>query len=139
MRVYLDHPRQASQLGSHYAEDEALQGLGYECCEPAEEIPFEFREGGYCVDDVRRGTLPMDLVREARRQEIQGFRQRRVYEVRPRYEAEAAGGKIVGVRWVDTAKAWGVRSRLVCQDFNRDSKRSDDMFAPTPPLTKPPK
>ena len=76
----------------------------------------------------------MELVREARRQEIDGFSKRRVYEIRPRYEAEAAGDNIIWVRWVDCAKNGGVRSRLVCQELNTDSKRSDDMFAPTPPL-----
>ena len=57
-----------------------------------------------------------------------------MYAIRPRYEAQAAGGKVVGLRWVHSAKNGGVRSRLVCQDFNKDAKRSDDMFAPTPPL-----
>ena len=76
----------------------------------------------------------MDLVREARRSEMKGFEHRRVYEIQPRYEAEAAGGRIIGVRWVDCTKNGGVRSRLVCQDFNEDVKKNDDMFAPTPPL-----
>ena len=35
---------------------------------------------------------------------------------------------------MDVAKNGGVRSRLVCQDFNNDKKHSDEMFAPTPPL-----
>ena len=44
------------------------------------------------------------------------------------------GGKVIGVRWVDVAKNGGVRSRLVCQDFNTDKKHGDEMFAPTRPL-----
>ena len=32
------------------------------------------------MDDVKGGLLPMDLVREARRSEMEGFVQRRVYE-----------------------------------------------------------
>ena len=40
----------------------------------------------------------------------------------------------MGVRWVDVARNGGVRSRLVCQDFNNEKKHSDEMFAPTPPL-----
>ena len=111
-----------------------LCGVGADCCDSSEDIPFTFRDWGYFIDDVNGGTLPMELVREARGQEIDGFSKRRVYEIRPRYEAEVAGGKIVGVCWADSAKNGGVRSRLVCQDFNTDTKRSDDMFAPTPPL-----
>ena len=106
-------------------------GVGFDCCDKSEEIPFTFNDWGYCADDVHGGTLPMELVREARRSEIAGFSSRRVYEIRPRHDA---GGKVVGVRWVDSAKNGGVRSRLVCQDFYKDSKKSDDMFAPTPPL-----
>ena len=98
------------------------------------EIPFEFRGGSHCVDDVRGGELPLDLVREGRKAEIKGFSSRRVYEVRPRWEATQKGAKVVGVRWVDTLKGSKVRSRLVCQDFNNDKGHSDEMFAPTPPL-----
>ena len=76
----------------------------------------------------------MDLVREARRGEMEGFNSRRVYTVKPRSEALQKGAKIVGVRWVDTWKNDGVRSRLVCQDFKREKGKCDEMFAPTPPL-----
>ena len=76
----------------------------------------------------------MDLVREARRGELKGFEERKVYSVRPRYEATQKGAKIVGVRWLDTRKGSGVRSRLVCTDFNRDKVHTDDMFAHTPPI-----
>ena len=104
----------------------------------SEVIPFAFREGGWCLDDVHGGALPLDLVREGRQAEMEGFSSRRVYTVRPRWEATAKGLKVVGVRWVDCMKGSKVRSRLVCQDFNNDVKdgigRSDDMFAPTPPL-----
>ena len=40
----------------------------------------------------------------------------------------------MGVRWVDTWKKDGVRSRLVCQDFKQGKGQCDEMFAPTPPL-----
>ena len=66
----------------------------------------------------------MDLVRLGRKAEMEGFYGRRVYEVRPRAEA-----------WVHTMKGSAVRSRLVCQGFNHDKARSDEMLAPTPPLT----
>ena len=77
----------------------------------------------------------MELVRLGRKAEMEGFHGRRVYEVRPRAEATAKGARAVGVRWVDTMKGSAVRSRLVCQDLNNDKARSDEMFAPTPPLT----
>ena len=97
-------------------------------------ISFRFDGGGWCLDDVKGGELPMALVKEARKGEIDGFSGRRVYTVVPRYEALQNNAKIIGVRWVDTRKGDGVRSRLVCTDFNRDKGHTDDMFAPTPPL-----
>ena len=136
--VHLQHVLTVCEMGSIFVECEEqrdfLFGVGFDCCDPSEEIPFTFNEWGYCIDDVNGGTLPMDLVREARRSEIAGFTERKVYQIRPRHEAQAAGGKVVGVRWVDSAKNGGVRSRLVCQDFNQDKKHTDEMFAPTPPL-----
>ena len=39
-----------------------------------------------------------------------------------------------GVRWVDTMKGEGIRSRLAARDFNKDRGRNDDLFAATPPL-----
>lgn len=102
--------------------------------EVEQEIPFVFNDSGWCVDDVRGGEIPMDLVREGRKQEMLGFAQRRVYDVRPRWEATSRGFKVVGVRWVDTLKGGKARCRLVCQDFNTDRGKNDEMFAPTPPL-----
>ena len=98
------------------------------------EHPFCFDDSGYCVDDIRGGELPMELVRQGRLAEMNGFHDRRVYEIRPRTEAVAKGAKVVGVRWVDTMKGSVVRSRLVCQDYNNDKAHTDEMFAPTPPL-----
>lgn len=42
--------------------------------------------------DPNGGLLPMDLVRQVWRSELQGFAQRRVYESRPRWECEQEGG-----------------------------------------------
>ena len=86
------------------------------------------------MDDVKGGELPMDLVREGRRSEMAGFAARRVYDVVPRFDAKSKGAKVIGVRWVDTAKAGKVRSRLVAQDFNHDKGKVDELFAATPPL-----
>ena len=98
----------------------------------AEDFPFSFNDDGWCIDDVRGGELPMGLVREGRKAEIRGFHERGVYEIRLRYDATRKGARVVGVRWVDTMKNSSVRSRLVCQDFNNDRTRTDEMFAPTP-------
>ena len=100
----------------------------------AGQADFCFRDDGYCVDDVKGGELPMELVREGRQAEMSGFASRKVYEVRPRWEARAKGQKVMGVRCVDAAKARKVRSRLVAQDFNTDKGRVDELFAATPPL-----
>ena len=78
--------------------------------------------------------LPLEQVKEARHQEMIGFGERKVYRVVERSTAIQEGAKIVGVRWVDAAKGAGVRSRLVCTDFNNDRHHSEEMFAPTPPL-----
>ena len=103
--------------------------------EPFEDynIPFVFRDDGVYVDDNNGQELPTDLVRQARADEIEGFKKRCVYVVRPRSECQRKGLKPIGVRWVDILKNGRVRSRLVCQDINR-GKRTDEMFSPTPPL-----
>ena len=129
--IYNQHLGEA--LTGHYflVEEGELMNRGSDMCDPSEELPFTFNDWGYCVDDVKGGLLPMDLVREARRSETEGFAQRRVYGIRPRWECEQEGGKVVGVRWVGVAKNDGVRRRLVCTDFNKDRQHSDEMFAPT--------
>ena len=48
---------------------------------------------------------------------------------------ERTGKAPVTVRWVETLKAEGVRSRLVARDFKeRKDKDREDLFAPPPPL-----
>ena len=109
----------------------------YEPIDPSDydyENPFQFDGWGRCVDDVSGADLPMDLVRQGRETEMECFFKRKVYSIRPRAEAVAKGAKILGVRWVDVMKKGKVRSRLVCQDFNTDRGRCDEMFAATPPL-----
>ena len=113
----LEYMSQVAIGGTFLVEDGLLFEIGPDMCDESDLIPFAFNEWGHCVDDILGGDLPMDLVREARRTEMEGFGARKVYEIRPRYECERAGGKIIGVRWVDTAKNGGVRSRLVCPGF----------------------
>ena len=40
----------------------------------------------------------------------------------------------MSVRWVDTLKSDGVRSRLVARDFKGGDNDRDDLFVATPPL-----
>ena len=130
LQVHIEYAGQVAEHGAFAVECGELGNVE----EEEEHIPFAFDDSGWCQDDVRGGSLPMDLVREGRRTEIEGFTSRRVYVLRPRYEAKAKGARVVGVRWVDTQKGDKVRSRLVCQDFNTDKGHNDEMFAATPPL-----
>ena len=88
--------------------------------------------------DANNGKdLDPEKVKAARRDEIDGFVKRQVYEARPRAEAVEADIKPIGVRWVDVEQNSGVRSRFVCQDFNPEKGRKkhvEEAFAPTPPL-----
>ena len=55
------------------------------------------------MDDIKGTAMDPKLTREARREEIEEFRRRRVYEVVPR-RSMRPGAKIVGVRRVETDK-----------------------------------
>ena len=102
---------------------------------PASDPEFIAVDGVY-VDDITGEALDAVLVHEGRRQELDGFGQRVVYELKSRQWAEKNGIPILGTRWVDKKKGNGVRSRLCVQYFNfRKGKAGpDDLFAPTPPL-----
>ena len=128
----------ATQCGPFVTLDdralESLYTIEHEDYAADDAIPFALTPNGYCVDDVHGGALPLEWVREGRRAEIEGFGPRPVCETRPRIEATSKGARVLGVRWAHTLKGNVVRSRLVCQDFNSDRFRSDEMFAATPPL-----
>ena len=57
-------------MGEFTADEGDLLEFGSDMCDEAEAIPFTFNEWGWCLDDVRGGELPMDLVRAARQSEI---------------------------------------------------------------------
>ena len=120
LMTYLEYVALARNCGAFHIDMGELYGIDYD----KDEIPFTFSDTGWCIDDVRGGELPMELVREGREAEMKGFASRRVYEVRPRSEATAKGAKVVGVRWVDTLKGGKARCRLVCQDFNNEAIRT---------------
>ena len=89
------------------------------------------------IDDV--SGLPLDpvMVRAARKEEIDVFRQHQVYSKVSIDEAWSKTNKApIGVRWIDINKGDRLnpeyRSRLVAKEIKRDNR--EDMFAATPPL-----
>ena len=77
------------------------------------------------------------MVRKARTEEMQYFRDMRVYEKVPIEECiSATGRKPIAVRWVDINKGDSTqpnyRSRLVAKEF-RGKDENPDWFAATPP------
>ena len=111
--------------------DDHVPAAGCEACDGY----FEAVNGSY-IDDVTGLPLPAEMVQTGRREELEGFAKRTVYEVRSRAWAEAQGYPIFGTRWVDRMKGGKVRSRLCVQEFNTKKGKmgSDELFAPTPPL-----
>ncbi len=88
-------------------------------------------------DSVTGQPLRADLVRAARKLEMEYVASKGVWEKRPRSEALARTGRApITVRWVDTNKGDddhpNYRSRLVAREIRRAGE--DPIFAPTPPL-----
>ena len=88
-------------------------------------------------DSVTGQPLRADLVKAARKLELEYFDAKQVWERRPRSEALARTGKQpISVRWIDTNKGDdelpNYRSRLVAREIRKAGE--DPIFAPTPPL-----
>ena len=88
-------------------------------------------------DDVNDNSpLKPELVQAARATEMEYFQNMGVYEVVPRSELDACGGKLIDTRWIDTNKADELnpeyRSRLVGREYN--TGKDDSRYASTPPL-----
>ena len=88
-------------------------------------------------DDISGEPLDMELVKEARKEEMKEFNKHEVYVKVPLQECwDETGKEQIGTRWVDANKGDKVhpevRSRLVAQEIKRD--RREDLFAATPPL-----
>ena len=88
-------------------------------------------------DDLTGQLLPPDLVKLARKKELEYFDGKLVWEKKPMSEARRVTGKPpVTVRWVDVNKGDNlnpnVRSRLVARQMRQAGE--DAIFAPTPPL-----
>ncbi len=88
-------------------------------------------------DSVTGQPLRAELVKAARKLEMEYFEAKQVWEKRPRSEALARTGRVpITVRWIDTNKGDdehpNYRSRLVAREIRRAGE--DPIFAPTPPL-----
>ena len=80
-------------------------------------------------DNLSGEWLDPDLVREARKTEMEEVEKHQVYEKVPLEECYKETGKSpVGTRWVDTNKGDKVhpeyRSRLVAQEINTDKRET---------------
>ena len=90
-------------------------------------------------DDVNDVQIPLEMIKEARGEEVQFMESRKLWSIAPTKEClEKTGKPPVSVRWVDTNKGRDgkleIRSRLVARDFKGNDKGRDDLFAETPPL-----
>ena len=94
----------------------------------------------YAWDDVNDMELPIDKVREARREEMK-YMKGKTFKVVKKSEAyKVTGKRPISTKWVDTDKSHGhgemlVRSRWVARDFKeKGEKDREDLFSATPPL-----
>ena len=88
-------------------------------------------------DSVTGQPLRAELVREARRRELEYVVAKGVWRKAPRAEALRRQGKPpITVKWIDVNKGDddcpNYRSRLVAREIRRAGE--DSIFAPTPPL-----
>ena len=96
--------------------------------DPLEHVLFTPRWDKF-VDDLTGLPLPPELCREARRKEIQYFRDKGVWDIRKISEARVRMGKRpITVRWVETNKGDdahpNMRSRLVARDRDDKARRN---------------
>ena len=97
----------------------------------------ESNEEFVAFDDAKGGSLPVPLVREARKVEMQFVKDRDLYEYRPVSEClSKTGAPPVSTKWVDTNKGDdnnpAIRSRLVAMECRKPWKQR--WFAATPPI-----
>ena len=88
-------------------------------------------------DSVTGQPMNGDLVREARRKELEYFESMKVWIKKPREDSFKHMGKPpISVRWIDVNKGDDLnpecRSRLVAREIRRFGE--EPIFAPTPPL-----
>ena len=92
------------------------------------------------VDDLSGAELPIEMVAEARREEM-AYMMGHTFSVVKRYECYLQTGRPpISTRWIDSDKSHGqgamkVRSRFVARDFKKHGERDrEDLFCATPPL-----
>ena len=94
----------------------------------------------YAWDDVNNFALPIDKVREARKEEMEHMMGKTFVVVKKSEAYRVTGTHPISTKWVDTDKNHGngdllVRSRWVARDFRaRGEKDREDLFSATPPL-----
>ena len=100
----------------------------------------EEEEEEYAWDDVNNFELPMNLVREARKEEMKHMKEKIFKVVKKSESYRLTGRGPISTKWVDTDKSHGngemlVRSRWVARDFkDKSEKDREDLFSATPPL-----
>jgi hypothetical protein len=127
--VTVDDAAKFKHSSEDLAEDAAGQGVG-------EDVGFH----EYAWDDVNNIPLPLDLVKKARKEEMDHMKGK-IFKVVKRAEAWKVTGKApISTKWVDTDKTHGmgdplVRSRWVARDFKDPKEKDrDDLFSATPPI-----
>ena len=133
------------QVGMHAHDPEGEDDDGYlNMC--AAEMHVDVGDGhimkidngeGPFFDDLTKQQLPTELVKLARKKELDYFQMKRVWKRVPHEEAWRVKGRPpITVRWVDVNKGDDenpeIRSRLVARQIRGCNE--DPMFAPTPPL-----
>ena len=93
------------------------------------------KEGtSYAYDDITGAALPADMVKEARKLEVDYVRKMGVWS--KVHKSQAAGKKIIRLRWIDVNKMDAdnpmIRSRIVAKEYNDGV--DPNMFASTPPI-----
>ena len=92
-------------------------------------------EGG-AWDDVTGMPLDSKRVRQARKEEVDYIRSKKVWTKIPRAEAQRRGLKVIKTKWIDINKGDDdnpvYRSRFVAKEYN--DGEAPGLFAGTPPL-----
>lgn len=107
--------------------------------QPIQALSASQADYGVYFDDVTGAPLKTSLVEEARREEMEYVRGRKIYTKVPIQRCfEATGRQPVTLRWVDVNKGSeempNYRSRLVARELRRGAAQSPEYHAPTPPL-----
>ena len=95
---------------------------------------YMFNHWSVC-EEPKVSSVDSLAVRKAKRAEMERFKKMKVYDVVRREEATRRWtSSTVGVRWVLTEKSYGMKARLVAQEFASTRIDRDTLFAGTPSL-----